>query len=455
MNFKWNLELDKYYIGICKLDPRYKKIIRDNPHCSEFLCKLDICINKTECSKYLIQNKIFKPNLYLKKQEKQLLNKEINNPKNSKKCELDGYLYDFIPRTFYFNEKTYVDKYATELDKYKTIENFYKQKFSYKLKDIPYIMEYGTTNALPRSVIYWGQLKLFLTTLQFLIKYIEPSQATLDELGSLPKNKLNDQLIYIVYAGSARGDNIIILANMFPNTRWYLIDPAPHLPALYKHKQIIEIKTEFFTENVAKYYYNLFKNRDKLSKLYFISDIRLSPDDDSVVKDNNINIIWHKIIKPDYSFLKFRCPYEGKYYDYYKGDLYIQPYAPPSSTESRLVLKTELEKYKYNINEYQGKFIYFNRIIRPAYHKQTIKQNKDFDHCHDCVFFSKIISEYFNKFNLFAKNAFPSQHSDTTTSSDNKLPDVLSTMYFIKNKLGESSNDRIKYTNIQIRHNIK
>lgn len=438
MNTEWNLELNKYYVGICKLDSRYKKIIRDNPHCSEFFCNLDTCMNITRCIKYLIQNNLFKPNPFLKKYEKQLLDKEINNPKNLKKCDIDGYLYDIIPRTFNPNEKTYVDKYVSELDKYKTIENFYKQKFTYKLKDVPYVMEYGTTYPKPKSVIHWGQLKLFLTTLQFLIKYIGKS----------------DPLINIIYAGSAPGSNIALLADMFPNTRWYLIDPAPFIPELHKHKQMIEIKNEFFTENLAKYYYNLFKNRDKLSKLYFISDIRLSPDDESVIKDNNINIVWHNIIQPDYSFLKFRCPYDGEFYDYYKGDVYIQPYAPVSSTESRLVLKKELEKEKYNINEYQGKFLYFNRIIRPAYHKQTIKQNKEFDHCYDCTFFSKIISEYFDKFNSFAKNAFSSQHSDTT-SSDNGTLDVLSTMYLIKNKLSKTSTDRIKYTNIQIRHNIK
>jgi hypothetical protein len=434
----WNLELNKYYVGICKLDSKYKKIIRDNPHCSEFFCKLDTCVNITRCIKYLIQNNLFKPNPFLKKHEKQLLDKEINNPKNLKKCDIDGYLYDFIPRTFNLNEKTYVDKYVFELDKYKTIDNFYKQKFTYKLKDIPYVMEYGTTYPKPKSVIHWGQLKLFLTTLQFLITYIEK----------------NDPLINIVYAGSAPGDNIVLLADMFPNTRWYLIDPAPHHPGLHKHKQIVELKTEFFTENVAKYYYNLFKNRGKLSKLYFISDIRLSPDDESVIKDNDINIVWHKIIQPDYSFLKFRCPYDGEFYNYYKGEVYIQPYAPVSSTETRLVLKKELEKGKYNINEYQGKFVYFNRVIRPAYHKQTIKQNKEFDHCYDCTFYSKIITEYFDKFNLFAKKVFPSHNSDTS-SSDNGTLDVLSTMYFIKNILSKTSNDRIKHTNIQIRHNIK
>jgi hypothetical protein len=54
MNTEWNLELDKYYIGICKLDSKYKKMIRDNPHCSEFFCKLEICVNTTFSLKYLI-----------------------------------------------------------------------------------------------------------------------------------------------------------------------------------------------------------------------------------------------------------------------------------------------------------------------------------------------------------------------------------------------------------------
>jgi hypothetical protein len=29
----------------------------------------------------------------------------MNNPKNLKKCDTDGYLYDIIPRTFNPNEK--------------------------------------------------------------------------------------------------------------------------------------------------------------------------------------------------------------------------------------------------------------------------------------------------------------------------------------------------------------
>ena len=45
----------------------------------------------------------------------------------TKKCELDGYLYDFIPRTFNPNEKIYIDKYVSELDKYK-LEDKHRNK---------------------------------------------------------------------------------------------------------------------------------------------------------------------------------------------------------------------------------------------------------------------------------------------------------------------------------------
>ena len=40
---------------------------------------------------------------------------------------------------------------------------------------------------------------------------------------------------------------------------------------------------------------------------------------------------------------KFRCPYEGaNIYDYYDGKIYIQPFAPVSSTESRILFETKL-----------------------------------------------------------------------------------------------------------------
>ena len=55
--------------------------------------------------------------------------------------------------------------------------------------------------------------------------------------------------------------------------------------------------------------------------------------------------------------LKFRCPYTGKFKEEHikmlKGDIYIQPWAPHSSTETRLICDNESEWEMYNIKQYE------------------------------------------------------------------------------------------------------
>ena len=428
----WELQEDNYNVGVCKLNEEEKDIIRKNPHCAEFFCKFTNILNCTECTNYLVKNKMFKMNPFLKKNDKEIAYKQINKPtldvnKCKNKCA-DGYLYDFIPKSWEISELNTSDKkQEKQLDKYKTMDNFYNDNFIYNYKEIPNVLKYENSLPRPKSVVHWGQLKLFLTTLFFLVKYIEES----------------DEIVHIIYAGSARGDNILTLSDMFPNIKWYLIDPAPFAKELYTHKQVVEIRNELFTDELAKYYHNLLKSRNKKEKLFFISDIRLDTTDESIMKDNASDANWHSIIKPDYSYLKFRCPYYGnKLYEFYDGEIFIQPFAPVGSTETRLLLKTKLEKKTYDVDEYQGKFCYFNRILRPSYYtEQIIKDNNYFDHCYDCTYFSYLIKEYLDKFNKFSKKMF-------------KTNDVLSAMFKIKSKLNELSVDRIKFINEQIRSNI-
>jgi hypothetical protein len=429
---EWDLQNDNYYVGICKLNKEEKEIIQKNPHCAEFFCKFTNILNCTECANYLVQSKLFNMNPFFKKNEKIIAYKQINNKNNSiiNKCKnkcVSGYLYDFIPKNWEISNKD-INKLEKHVDKYKILDNFYNKKFIYNYAEIPNVIKYEETSPKPKSVVHWGQLKLFLTTLFFLVKYIEQS----------------DQVVHIIYAGSAVGHNILILSDLFPNVKWYLIDPAPFTEELYTHKQVVEIKNEFFTDELAKYYYNLLNSRDKEEKLFFISDIRLDPSDENVIADNESDAKWHEIIKPDLSYLKFRCPYEGeKTYEYYDGEIFIQPYAPIASTESRILLSKNLKKKTYNIHEYQGKFCYFNRVLRPSYYvEQIIKDNNYFDHCYDCTYFSYLMKEYLDKFKDFSKNVF-------------KSDDVLSAMYVIKDKLVELGTDRIKIINDQIRSNIK
>ena len=429
---EWAIEYDNYYIGLGKLDNKEKQIIKKNPHCAEFFCKYSNIINCTECANYLVENKLFKQNPFFKNNEKEIASKQIKiNNNNSTQCKnkcVSGYLYDFIPKNYEFDTEVNLNKIVSKLDKFKTWKIFYNDRFIYNYSDIPYVVDYEFTYPKPKTVVHWGQLKLFLTTLFFMVKIIEQS----------------DQKVHIIYAGSARGDNILTLSEMFPNVLWYLIDPNKFAKDLYSHKQVIEIRNELFTDELAEYYRKMFESRDKKEKLLFISDIRLEPSDEMVIKDNDSDARWHDIIKPDYSYLKFRCPYEGdKKYSYFSGDIYIQPFAPIGSTESRILMKTGLTKKIYNIDEYQGKFFYFNRVLRPSFYKQQIiKDNNYFDHCYDCTFFSHLVKNYLTKFDKFYKNVFNSN-------------DVLNVMFVIKNKLNELSVDRIKFINDQIRSNIK
>ena len=381
--------MENKYIFCTKIPNKYKKIIKKNPHSLEYFVN----------------------------------SKDIYEATNHK-CNDNDFLYDKNKD----GDKDNIQNYKDNLNKYKEEHNFlenYKEKeLKYKYDDIDDKIDYESTIMKPISIVHWGQLKMFLITLIFLIKVV----------------KTTDKIVNIVYAGSARGDNILLLANMFPNTRWYLIDPHPFHKDLFKHKQVMEIINDFFTDDLAKKYHDKFNNSK--DKLLFISDIRLETNDESIIKDQEMNGNWHKILNPDYSWLKFRCPYEIKDYEYYDGKIYIQPYAPIKSTETRMLLTKDSKRILINSPEYQAKLFYFNRIKRPRLYPSIINLDKTdlFDHCFDCTYFSYLIKNYikhFSKFNYF------------------KSKDILYIMNEIIKFLETFSNNKIRKINNQIFKELK
>jgi hypothetical protein len=410
MQRKDGLETGTFFVGRCNLTKDLKNISYKNPHCAEFFCNLKNSIDCTDCANFLrkIKRMRFLNREFIKekKEDYNFCKKNCNN----------GLVYDYVHRDQIMSNKC-------EVDQYKIMKNFYKKEFIWSLDKVPYKINYELTYQKPKTVVHWGQLKLLLETLFFLIKKIKP----------------DEKEVTIIYAGSARGDNILTLSTMFPNIRWYLIDPRPHNKLLHNHPQVKEIITAFFTDETALLFYNKFKNRN--NTLLFISDIRVSTDDKSVLLDQQNQANWHKIIKPEYSYFKFRCGYETeKKYKYYKGDIYIQPYAPTSSTESRILFPKELEDAEYDIDEYQGKFVYFNRVIRPAFYvKSLIEENNMFDHCYDCTYFSYLIKNYLNRFPNF--NPF-------------NVTDVYLIMKILVNKLSKHSQNKIIIMNLTTRNNL-
>jgi len=418
------MENGQYYIGKCKLNNNEKKLSYNNPHCTEYFCNMYKITDCTKCAKYLVdQKKIILYNEDLFNTKLKLKNINENFKYCKKNCN-NGYIYNYI-------ERDETKKNSFLVDNYKLIESFKKYDFITKYDDLPYEINYENTFPKPKTVVHWGQIKMLLITILFFIKVIDP----------------NEKEVHIIYAGSAKGDNILLLCKMFPNTIWYLIDPREHNKKLYtklnNRDQIHEIIKDYFTDEIALKYYNQFKSRKH--KLLFMSDIREGTDDDKIVRDQVCNANWHKIIQPDFSYLKFRCPYDNPIiYKYYKGDIYLQLYAPTSSTETRILFTKNLEPYEYNSQEYQGKMLYFNRIIRPSYHKSLIKNNFYFDHCYDCTYFGYIIKNYIKKFKLVSP--FQKLNKNKTT--------IYDIMKYITKYISKYSQDKISIHNKYVRTNI-
>lgn len=350
-----------------------KELIKKNIHGLEYFIKYS---KLTDCSCCLQKHKL--NNL----QDKDIINyiKKKGYPENKEKCDIKCQKKNIsYPLIIYPIDKNFFTK---NIDKLKKIEKYKQDKLIYKLNEIDYTIKYELTIPSLKTVVHWGQLKLFLTTLIFLVKTVK-----------------RDEEVHIVYLGSARGDNILICCDMFPNTFWYLIDPNKFNEKLYNHPQVKEIKNEYFTDELATYYAKLLKNKEKV---LFISDIRVDQetDDEFIIRDQEMNKRWYEIIQPDYGYLKFRTLYNQKKYEYLDGDIYLQPYAPTSSTETRLLLKKDCKMKVYDCEEYGGKLFYFNRILRCSSYKSLIKNHEYLDTCWDCVYFSYIIKNYLTIYNI-------------------------------------------------------
>ena len=264
---------------------------------------------------------------------------------------------------------------------------YYQNSIRYKLDDKFPSLPYQDRRHRPTSTLHIGQTKLFLTTLQFLTKYI-------------PKNKET----HILYPGSAYGQNIHILSKLFPNCYWYLIDPSPFYKELHlNNDNILHMSHELFTNKDAHYF------REKLKGKFtvFISDIRnLTIENDwslheiYIDKDMYYQYNWCKIFNADISFLKFRIPRLSNEYTYFDGELFIQPFAPLTTTETRLVVKKNAKDKIYYLNDYEDKIYYHNRILRVCnYSKLHNYKYKYFCNCFDCTSFFLILENYIKIYN--------------------------------------------------------
>ena len=355
----------------CILTTEEIKLLKKNIHCIHFFCSKNKIMTNNNCNNN---------NCYC---YERTFRKQPNN----------------IETDIFFN----IDKTIKNFKKYNkkkilTHDDFLKLKLKYPTTYCP-------RQNKPYTTIHLGQLKLFLSTMQFLLYYC-------------PKD-----ITYVIYPGSAHGYNINFLSELFPQVIWILIDPGKFYKELYKNKKI-KIINKLFTDNIL----NAIKKNVKNKNVLLISDIRLNTDDESIIRDNELQKKWIKELKPLYSQVKFRVPHyninnnNNSNYKYLNGKIYFQMYPNITTTETRLVIDGKnIKEQNYNIAEYEGIMCYFNRYIRSSYYNHNIN-NKYVDHCYDCSMLIKLLNDYKKKYknNNFAKKSITNMINEIY----NKIPGI-------------------------------
>ncbi len=283
-----------------------------------------------------------------------------------------------------------------------------EEKEQYK-KQVPFAMQ--LTDSVPslpyrrradelKISLHWGQRKLLMTEIFFLAKF-----------SSLSKT--------ILYAGSAPGTHIPFLLEIFPKHKFILYDPRDFSPKLrpFEKSGRVEIYQEYMTDDVAK----KFQNQDIL----FVSDIRTDPTEKGVHSDMLMQQQWHMIMNPLVSMFKFRLPYtkvsnasevstsikpdkksggdrvkdkvsgaaepytgDINKYPYLDGEIFIQPWAPVTSTETRLLayrFKGKSPPMKeYNSTLYEAQMFRHSLITRQLQNFKHCVCGEGIDYCWDC-----------------------------------------------------------------------
>lgn len=239
-----------------------------------------------------------------------------------------------------------------------------------------------------------GQRKLMLSDMQLLNEYY--------------KLYPTDSVITIISVGSAAGHHLIQLHEMYPKTKWILIDPAPFDERLFNRSKTYRIINELFTDDICEQ----LKKELKDDKFLFVSDIRRDEKDfeAGVIRDMQLQYKWVKKLLPLLSLLKFRMNYKMKKGDtlpYLNGNLLYGIWATPVSGETRLLVKQDDINKKdkiYNFNDYEEIMFYHNKNERTTcfskyknktkYKNFIENKNNLYCECFDCLQELNILFEY-------------------------------------------------------------
>lgn len=247
--------------------------------------------------------------------------------------------------------------------------------------------------------VHWGQLKLLSVELYFL------SAFATDETT-------------VLYVGAAPGNHIQVLAQMFPTVNWELYDPRPFN---IRPTDRIRIHQELFTDPLASIW------AQRPGRKLLISDIRgeyirggddfdHSRNEATVARDQALQAGWFRTIRPDQALFKFRLPYvtpielaKGATREYLDGRILLQPFAPVTSTETRLIPKPDGSTREYDIVQYESQLYHHNTRDRgviqydnPVGTRPTEPVASDvmLGNDYDSVMLARIVMVYLRRMNI-------------------------------------------------------
>jgi len=328
----------------------------------------------------------------------------------------------------------------------KKVYNSKKSKPLVMFDDIPESLPYVEGARIYSTDNHFGQRKLFLNEVQFLTKNMEPSVCVY--VGAAPSNKG-------AFLASLFPDVKFIMIDPNPfDIKPYgniKVETIPIENELINDEDVNVVVEKAFESNSNICIINGFMTIP-ISKaigkyvekhpvpLYFVSDIRTNmeeaiPTTLDIVWNSAQQYNWIRHCNPKASMLKFRCPFFNEsdeeiasysekiktmpYKDdfeealklgadfekvfktkelvYFDGDVYLQPWAPVSSTETRLVIEDYNKPLiPYPFKNYEESLFYYNKISRNFQMFENVNANKKigFDHCADCALENTIWSEY-------------------------------------------------------------
>ena len=215
-----------------------------------------------------------------------------------------------------------------------------------------------------KSVVPWGQRRLFLSELDFLSAY-GPAYVR-----SAP------QTATVVYAGAAPGVHLTYLTRLFPELTFVLYDTEPFK---VEERANVVVRREAFTDSAALEW--------SAADALFVSDVRSddlfhSPAgvvEAAIGEDMAAQMRWVELMQPHRALLKFRLPWDDGRTMYLQGALQLPVWGSQTTTECRLVPSVPVAYTTYDHRVHEQQMFHFNTRHRVQLYDQRTHGEDDAD----------------------------------------------------------------------------